>query len=202
MHHNILDLVGNINGTTFASIDTTTEVKLSKKMSTCVKDDQSGIIQALLDAGVETNPFCDKIFKHTSGTSVLLFSNSKTNGYENMVKRRLEQEGKDKESFKLSPPVWGERIKDTPIITHNGEYYLEVILQHSGDSSYVIKDKDNFYKHIDKDLIFGLPKTRENSTGQGGIENKVMICRYKLKSITGIRCNNQSFTGGFYYEEV
>lgn len=203
MTHNIANILGNIRGSTFASIDTTTAVKVSKKMETCAKnnEDQADTINALISTGVTINPFVDRVIKNTTGTSVILFSNSKTNGYENMVKRRLSNEGKDPSDFVLSPPKWGTRIEDTPIIEHNGEYYLEVILQKVGNQIYLVDNNGQFVETT-KESIFGLPKERDDEKSQGGLETKVMICRYKLSSITGIRANGSEYTGEFVYEKV
>ena len=204
MTHNIATILGGINGSTFASIDTTTSVKVSKKTETCAKnnEDQADTINALIATGVTKNPFDERVVKHTTGTSVILFSNSKSNGYENMVKRRLTNEGKDPNDFVLSPPKWGTRIEDTPIIEHNGEYYLEVILQKVGTQVFLVEDENGKFVETPKENIFGLPKERDDEKSQGGLETKVMICRYKLSSITGIRANGSEYAGEFVYEKV
>lgn len=201
MTHSIKTILDSFSGTTFGGIDITTSVTLSKKMETVIRNLPGNglrvIANSLFDSGVTENPMYGKIIKKTSGIAVTLFSNKNQNGYENMVKRRLAEEGKDPESFQLSKAKWGTRLEDSPIIEHNGEYYLEVIVRHHGTPKY-------FYIHnemeneISKDMIFGFPPSREK-TGQGGLENQVVVNRYKLSSITGIRVLGDSYTGDFVY---
>jgi hypothetical protein len=40
-----------------------------------------------------------RVTKQTTGASVMVFTNQASNGYENMVQRRLVAEGKDPASF-------------------------------------------------------------------------------------------------------
>ena len=157
--------VSGLNGASFIGIDTVTNVKLK---------------------GGKKNDMQGRITKVVTMSSVMIFSNKNSNGYSNMVKRRLEQEGKDFESFEVKPRVWGQRIENTPLVLHKDEYYLEVIFLKSGKVEYKLDGQP-----IEKNNIVGLSEKREGT--QGGLNNKVIIRTYKVSSITGIRINNKDF---------
>lgn len=152
-------MTGKVNGASFIAIDTETEVKL---------------------AGGRSNPLQGRVTKVTMRSNVMVFSNKNTNAYDNMVKRRLEQEGKDPESFVLSPRAWGIRETGTPFVTHNGNEYLEVIFLKAGATHYRVDGVIT-----PKEQIPGLP-TRKEEGEQGGLDNKVIIRTYAVESILAI----------------
>ena len=93
MNEQILkDLMAQVNGSTFISIDTITDVKLT---------------------GGKKNPFQGRVTKRTTGSTVMVFQNKTTNAYENMVKRRLEQEGKSQDDFVFLVRVCGAAVSKT-----------------------------------------------------------------------------------------
>jgi len=158
--------VSGINGASFIGLDTLTDVDLK---------------------GGKSNPMKGLVQKAVIGSSVMVFQNKNSNGYENMVRRRLEAEGKNAESFELKPRVWGTRIEGTPIVEHKGSYYLEVIFLKSGVTSYFLSGKP-----IKKDLIQGLDTSKEEGT-QGGLDNKVIIRSFKIESIARITINKEVY---------
>lgn len=166
MNEQILkDLMAQVNGSTFISIDTITDVKLT---------------------GGKKNPFQGRVTKRTTGSTVMVFQNKTTNAYENMVKRRLEQEGKSQDDFVLGPRMWGTRIENTPFVEHNGQLYLEVIFLKAGKSELLV-DGQQYTGEIE-----GLPAEREESE-QGGLSNKVIIRTFKVGSIKAITINKQRY---------
>lgn len=160
-------LTDKVNGTTFISIDTETDVKLT---------------------GGKKNPMQGRVKKRVTGSNVMVFQNKNTNGYANMVRRRLEKEGKDPDSFELKPRTWGKRLKGTPFVEHKGEYYIEVIFLHPGKTEYLLDGKV-----VPKDVIVGLPPAKKEAH-QGGLDNKVIIRTYKVSSIKGITIDKQHYT--------
>ena len=164
--------ISGINGASFIGLDTLTEVKLT---------------------GGKSNPMQGLVQKASIGSSVMVFQNKNSNGYENMVRRRLEAEGKDAETFEVKPRSWGVRIENTPLVHHtdkkgNENYYLEVIFLKAPTSV-------SFFhagKPIKKDLIQGLDDDREEGT-QGGLDNKVIIRSYKIDSIARITINKEVY---------
>ena len=153
--------VDKVKGSTFISIDTMTEVKLT---------------------GGKKNPYQGRVRKVTRGANVMIFAGTEQNGYENMIKRRMLEEGKDPSTFTLGKRAWGTRIGETPFIEHNGKHYLECIFISNGKTSYFVDNVET-----PEDEIEGIPEAKENPEGQGGIENKVIIRTFALDSIASIR---------------
>lgn len=156
----IQDLLGKINGATFAGLDTVTSVALK---------------------GGKKNPMQGEITKHCYGHNVMLFTNKKNSGYDLMVRRRLEKEGKDPSTFILGALKWGQRLPNSPIIEHNGKYYIQVIFISAGAVEYMRSGWP-----IEKLNIEGLDEKPE-SADQGGLDNKVIVRTYALDSIKAIR---------------
>lgn len=166
-------MTDNVNGTTFVSMDTQTNVKLT---------------------GGKKNPLQGRVTKRQVGSVVMVFQNKNiTSGYEQMIHRRLEKEGKDPQSFVLSERKWGTRLKGSPFVEHKGEYYLEVIFLHGGRVAYFVDDIET-----NPSVIEGLPQKKSEGE-QGGLENKVVIRTFKVSSIKSLTINKQTFTD-LYYE--
>lgn len=160
---NIVEIFSNISGTDFVGMDTETSVTL---------------------LGGKKNPMQGRVTKVTTGSNVMVFQNG---GYNAMVQRRLAQEGKDPESFELSPRAWGTRVQGGPFVEHKGALYLEVIFLSAGKVQYMFDGQP-----IAKDQIEGLKESSEGR--QGGLENKVVIRTFKVDSIVALRVNKQEYT--------
>jgi hypothetical protein len=152
-------MTDKVNGCTFLGLDTETVVTLT---------------------GGKKNPQQGRVTKVTIRSNVMVFSNKNSNAYDNMVKRRLIQEGKDPDGFVLSPRKWGVRESGTPFVTHNGNEYLEVIFLKAGESHYRLDGKV-----IPREQIQGLPERKEEGE-QGGLDNKVIIRTFAVESILAI----------------
>ena len=161
------NIFANLNGGSFISLDTLTNV-----------------LDSALE-GASKNPNSKRVTKLVKGSQVMVFQNKTTNAYDNMVKRRLVAEGKNPESFSLSPRSWGVRIENTPFIKHTpkGEteekYYLEVIFLKAKSPEYFL-DK----KPICKEEV-GL-KDNKAEGEQGGLTDKVIIRTISIESIVGL----------------
>jgi hypothetical protein len=167
MRDNIIDVIKNsVNGASFISINTETEPTLK---------------------GGKSNPHKGRVRKVMIGANVMVFQNKMINGYDAMVKRRLEKEGKNPASFALSPRAWGRRLAGLPIVEHNEKYYLEVIFLKSGEVHYEMDGVK-----VDPDIIIGLELGKEEGK-QGGLDDKVIIRTFKMDSITSITINNQTY---------
>ena len=152
-----------LEGGTFVGMDTVTDVKLT---------------------GGKKNAQQGRVTKQMTGAQVMCFTNSKTNAYDAMVRRRLEAEGKDPDSFELGPRAWGQRITGTPFVEHNGKHYLEVIFLKSGSVQYLLDGQP-----VDETAIEGLPDRKEGE--QAGLENKVVLRTFSLDSIVELRAAGQ-----------
>ena len=163
-----------VKGTTFAGLDTITNIKLK---------------------GGKKNPHQDRVTKRTTGANVILFSNVEHSPYVAMVKRRMEQEGKDPSEFEAKPRAWGSRVGKTPFIEHKDKYYLEVIFRSPGKSEYFLDGKP-----IAKEDIEGLEVEKSETAqeteaaSQGGIEEKIVIRTFAIENIEQIRLLGESIS--------
>lgn len=139
--------------------------------------------------GGAKNPMKGRVRKIMTGASVMVFQNKNSNGYENMVNRRLAKEGKPVE-FTVGPRQWGTRIEGTPFVMHEKDgqvkHYLEVIFLKPGPVHYELDGQP-----IDADKIIGLPAKREEGE-QDGLENKVIIRTFGFDTIRGLRVDGVS----------
>lgn len=164
---NLFEIFENVNGNTFVGVDTRTTVKLT---------------------GGKSNPMQGRVEKVMTGANCQVFQNKTCSAYNNMVKRRLEKEGKDPEEFVLSPRIWGTRVVNMPIIEHKGQQYLELIFKTSGEVHYELDGE-----RIDEADIEGLPAKR-NYGGQGGLEDQVVIRTFKVANVVNIRIDSKEYT--------
>lgn len=163
---NLREVLAQVNGATFLGIDTETTPKLR---------------------GGRKNPQQGRVTKRQTGSNVMVFQNKTANGYDNMVKRRLEKEGKNPATFELSPRKWGHRLDNLPIVEHKGEYYLEVIFLSPGEVSYQLDGVD-----VDESEIDGLPE--RTVPEQGGLDDKVVIRTFRVNNITRMTIDHNIIT--------
>ena len=154
-----------LEGGTFVGMDTETPVKLT---------------------GGKKNPQQGRVTKAMTGATVMCFSNTNGSAYNAMVQRRLEQEGRDPNSFELSARAWGERVAGTPFVTHKGKTYLEVIFMKAGAVQYLLDGVA-----VDESEIEGLPVRKEGT--QGGLEHKVVIRTFDCENVLQLRAYGQSW---------
>jgi len=171
--NNIRKIMDAVNGATFISIDTSTNVKLR---------------------GGRHNLLQGRVRKVTVGSNVMVFQNKEKSGYGEMVKRRLGKEGKDPESFTVGPRTWGTRLEGIPFVEYKEKHYLEVIFLNKGTTHYEVDGVVT-----PKDQIEGIPESKPESS-QGGLENKVIIRTFEISSITSVTINKQKFNGPFEFK--
>ena len=159
----VKEQIDKVKGSTFLSIDTVTDVKLT---------------------GGKKNPLQGRVQKLTAGANVMVFNSTEQNGYENMIKRRMVEEGKDPSTFTLGQRPWGKRVDQSPFIDHNDKKYIECIFMSPGKTTYLVDGIETA-----KEDIEGLPEVKENPDSQGGIENKVVIRTFAIDSIKSMRVN-------------
>jgi hypothetical protein len=137
-------------------------------------DQINGCTFAVIDSTTKPVP---GVIKVTVGTRVILFTNKETNGYEEMVRRRFIEAGKDPSDFVLGDLPWGERIPDTPLITCRGFYYLQTVVLEPGKSTCYVGNEE-----VDPEDF--LPSRRTN---QGlSKEDEVVVATYRLDHIDRI----------------
>jgi len=163
INKSIAQIFSAMNGNTIISMDTETVPVLK---------------------GGKSNPLQGRVTKVMRGASVMVFQNKNSNGYENMVRRRLEKEGKDVD-FQVGPRAWGTRVEGTPIVEHKGKTYLEVIFLRAGEVEYRLDGKA-----IDAELV----GEQTSSNGQqAGLDNKVVIRTFAEDSIKRLKVGGITF---------
>lgn len=172
---NLRNILNRVQGCTIMSMDTCTVPNLT---------------------GGRNNPHKGNVAKFMTGASIMVFTNSNSNGYNNMVNRRLIAEGKNPASFTLGPRSWGTRLENTPIVHHinkAGEelHYLEVIFLKPGEVKYQLNGVD-----IAKEAIIGLNDKEESE--QGGLSDKVIIRTFNVDSVLNLRAFGETFTDLFF----
>lgn len=175
MKANLVEVLSKVSGASFVAIDTETVVNLT---------------------GGQSNPQKGRVTKRITGSSVMVFQNKNINGYEAMVNRRLEAEGKDPSDFELKPRQWGDRVPNMPIVKHvkdgQTKFYLEVIFLKPGTKQYLLDGQP-----IDESQIQGLPVTKDDPDSQGGLGNKVIVRSFSVDSLRAIRCDGAEHIGPF-----
>lgn len=164
------EILSNVHGAAFISIDTLTDVPLR---------------------GGKANPFQGRVQKMQAGTNVMLFTNKNINGYESMVHRRLIHEGKNPADFVLSPRLWGTRLDGIPFVQHRDKatravkYYLEVIFLKPPVNSQILVDGEPFFGEVEGMIKATAPE-------QGGLDNKVVLRTYSVESIVAITIDGKT----------
>jgi hypothetical protein len=159
-------ILAGVKGTTFVGLDTKTVPKLK---------------------GGKKNPMQGRITKVVTGANTMVFASTDSSGYQSMVHKRMEKEGKDPEIFEVGKRAWGTRVGNSCFIEHKGQYYIEVFYMGAGEVSYFLDNEP-----IEKDDIEGLNESKPKAESQGGIEDKVVIRTLSVDSITGVRANGQT----------
>lgn len=119
------------------------------------------------------------ITKRTTGERVILFTNKHCSGYENMVKRRLQEAGKNPDNFVLGDLPWGVRVPNSPLIENKGKFYLQCIRLADGQSRYFIGNREV------KDPSGLMLRGRRTNQGLPK-DDEVEVCCYRLDHIDRI----------------
>jgi hypothetical protein len=92
------------------------------------------------------------------------------------------------EGWKPGPRQWGERVPNSPFVTHKDKTYLECIFIQGGKVKYFLDGVE-----IAKDEVIGLKEKNEGD--QGGLVNKVILRTYSLDSIIKVRKSKKEILG-------
>jgi hypothetical protein len=121
----------------------------------------------------------------TRGTRVILYTNKNGSGYAAKVRRHLVEAGKNASDFVLSDLPWGEKIPNTPFISHRGIYYLQTVILEPGQSNYFIGDRP-------VDASYAIRPRRTNQGLPPGSE--VFVSTYRLESIIRVAAMGEVLT--------
>lgn len=122
------------------------------------------------------------LIRRVTNERVMLFTNTNSSGYENLVKRRLAQEGKNPDLFVSGDLAWGERLADSPIISHRGFYYLQTILMAEGEVTYLTPTGGV----VPTEIALGMLRRPKNNQGLSDAKAVVIHC-YALENLKSIR---------------
>lgn len=112
--------------------------------------------------GGKGNPMKGRVQKVHTGFVAMLFSNKTRSAYGTMVNKRLAQSDKEA-NFEPSALPWGVRVKDTALIEHKGNGYIQLIyvqhavnlLQLSENLGVELSEKDSQLMELMKEKIVG-----------------------------------------------
>lgn len=125
------------------------------------------------------------------GERAIIFRTKGDSGYENMVKRRLKEAGKDPDTFNVSSLPWGSRVDDLPLIEHNGNFYLQFVRLSGGSAKYFI-GLTNEEVTPDMYVAFGL-KDRNNKHQGLSRSDQVVFNTYRIDNIKKIAMLGDTF---------
>lgn len=121
------------------------------------------------------NPYANEIVKRQKSNVFINFN------YQNSVNKALTKEGKEAD-FEAQPRKWGQRVPGTPLVLHNGKYYLEA--RYLGNEPKI----EYFHKNlpIEKQLFEEFIPEKKSS-GNQGLEDEVIIRDFKISNIREIQ---------------
>lgn len=111
--------------------------------------------------------------------------------YTNSINNQRAREGHE-EHFESLPRSWGKRINGTPLVEHNGKYYVEVKVERILEVSYV-RNSDGSLVTYDEISMF-LPKKRVNERAE--TEKNIYPTDYAVDNIREIKID------GVVYEVI
>lgn len=127
------------------------------------------------------NPFFGRVKKLQVSNVFINFS------YEKSVNRARAKEDKETD-FVAHARTWGKRITNTPLVEHNGSYYLECRFMNASKPTYLV---DNIEADIAILKSF-LPSSYSNAATQG-LEKEVIIRDFKVENIKEIKVLGEHF---------
>lgn len=163
----------NVSGTRFVGMDTETDVSRLKR-----------------DEAVQPG----KVTKRTTGAVVMVFAQDERSAYSNQVKRRMEAEGIDPNTWEAGELPYGEWMGSSVFISHTPKntgkltHYLRTHFVKSGTSEYFLDGVA-----IAKNDIVDTSAPKKEGT-QGGQDVKVIPRNFKLDSIRKIRIDGNELT--------
>lgn len=136
----------------------------------------NGCTFATIDIATCPSPGIRKV---TTGKRVILFTNKKSSGYDNLVRRRLIEAGKNPDNFATGELQWGQRVPNSPLIVHGDRYYIECVELTEGSSRFFLLDG----KEVNENDL----NLRSRRTNQGlSPEDEVHVIMPKIENITRI----------------
>lgn len=140
-------------------------------------------ITALTDARLlkTGNPF-GKVMK-LSRVNVVI-----NHKYENSVNNQRTREG-NAADFTAQPRKWGERVKGTPFVTHNGRVYLECGVQKTLSHEYLMSCGERL-----TDLqVAPFQPTKASNADHQGVEREIILRDYAIDTLQNIVIDGETY---------
>ena len=93
------------------------------------------------------------------------------------------------EAFHAAPRQWGQRVRGTPFVEHNGTFYLEVKVQNALGHRYLFEEQVIEAEHIKPFL-----PNRDNEGIRQEVDNIIILRDYKLESIKQVILDQEVLT--------
>lgn len=140
------------------------------------------------------NPYFGKVFK------ISTFSGKINWHYQSEVNHQRQREGglevvdgipqiRTPEKFEALPRKWGTRLKDSPLVEHKGQFFLEIKVEQTIRHEY--RDHEN--QPFDVEKIKPFMSSKSESSRQG-VENEVILRDYRIDRIMALTFTNSGKT--------
>lgn len=163
----LVETIKSIKGTTFATLETSTEPKMRKT----------------------GNPYFGRVRKISKGLNVQIGS-----VYEKAVNRQAEREGNESAGeFKAEKLAYGSWLVPHKLIEHKGEIQIRVTCNPRMKPKSVSYEIDGVEIPVEEIKPF-MPESKKSARQESfGVEREVVPRNFKLESITAITVNGTRY---------
>jgi hypothetical protein len=120
----------------------------------------------------EDNPFFGRVVKDAHVNGMIRWD------YQTAVNRQRVREDRTPD-FEEMPRQWGERVRGTPLVEHNGLHYLEVKVQKAHSTYHLDDGTEVPYEDV-------RPFLKPPGRHRQGVDDPVILRDYRLDHITSI----------------
>lgn len=106
--------------------------------------------------------------------------------YTAAVNRQREREGVVAD-FVAEPRKWGQRVEGTPIVTHNGKFYVEAKIERSEIMGYIMPDLSMVDEH---EVLNWLPNRH---SGRQAVEKAIVLRDFSVENIRSMRMKGNEY---------
>ena len=106
--------------------------------------------------------------------------------YQKAVNRQREREGIVAD-FVAEPRKWGQRVEGTPIVTHNGKFYVEAKIERSEIMGYIMPDLSMVDEH---EVLNWLPSRH---SGRQHVEKTIILRDFAVENLRSMRLKGNEY---------
>ncbi len=158
-----------------AIVEVTTDELVKALMAIKGPTPATFLADTVLDMRKTDNPYHNQIMKRQKSNVFINFS------YENAVNKALTKEGKEAD-FEAKPRKWGVRVPGTPLVLHEGAYYLTARFLDNEPKVEYLKEG----KLIDKALFESFIPEKKSS-GSQGLDKAIIVRDFTISNILEIQ---------------